>query len=188
MPPNKKIVLNFEDLNNTDKISIIKKNDTLWDTVKKNTDSLFDVVHGKHTITHNEADLLLYCVQLVLSELMINHVEYVKYPLNRITETKYLDSIEKLLKKIPHDPSNYDVNVKKIKSLRKFVWGYIRKYDNMIAILLYKMTDPQFIADDEQQINDTESSLIVHCVTVVLIECVLRQREKILFEKDLEHE
>jgi len=185
MSKGKKIVLNFEDLNNTDKISIIKKNDTLWETVKKNTDSLFDIVHGKHPITHDEADLLLYCVQLVLSELMINHSEYVKYPLNRITETKYLDSIEKLLKKIPPDPNNYHINVKKIKSLRKFVWGYIRKFDNMIATLLYKMTDPRFIEDDEQQVNDVESSLIVHCATVILIECALRQREKILFEKDL---
>lgn len=167
---------------NEEMVKLIGFNNSMWDLMKKHSEDIGRFL-ATHTKTPEMANLIVYSVKLILSELIIKHENYKKYPATVYSEEDFVDIIiDSISTKVPRI-DNLKANEAYIDEIRNIVWSHIK-------ISAERLTEILFIMDEFEtptnKLEDSDANLFIECLTVVWVECILRKREAQMLEHTYE--
>lgn len=167
---------------NAEMVKLIGFNNSMWNLMKKHIKEIGDFLSARAK-TPEMANLIVYSVKLVLSELIIKDESYKKYPATVYTEEDFVDMIiECIHTKVPKidDIKASEIYIDEIRSV---VWSHIKVSAERLTEILTIMDKPDTMID---MLEDNDANLFVECLTVVWVECVLRKREALMLEHTYE--
>lgn len=163
---------------NAEMVKLIGFNNSMWDLMKKHIEDIREFL-ATHTKTPEMAHLIVYSVKLVLSELIIKHEDFKKYPATVYSEENFVDMIiDSMSTKVP-GIDDLQANEIYINEIRGVVWSHIKISAERLAEILFIMNESDTPTD---KLEDNDANLFIECLTVVWVECILRIREAQMLE------
>lgn len=157
-------------MKSNEEIQLISISDKLWMDIKTHIDEVKNFLTTK-ICTDNTPILLHVALRIVISELLLEADKYEAYSAQLYEEEDFVDMvIESIVYKWPSEKE--EVKSKKyIEDIRKIMWGHIKKHYALMTDLVIR------INDDSWTVSDKNMNLMIECLTVVYVECLIRDRE-----------
>jgi len=153
-------------------------NNSSWELMRVHMGDIGEFLSTREQ-TPEIPNLIAISVKLVLSELVTNFQKYEKYPARIYSDEEFVDMvIESMIEKIP-DIKDVKATEKYIDEQRKIIWSHIKIHAKRIAEILVAMADPNEV---DNAVKEEDGHIFMECLTVVWVECLLRDREMRMLE------
>ena len=153
-------------------------NNSAWELMRVHMRDIENFLSGR-VWTPEIPNLIATSIKLILSELAIHRHKYEKYPAKIYSDEEFVDMvIDSMTSKSP-DIKDVKANEIYIDENRKIIWSHIKIHVKRITEILVAMIDPDGAKD---VIPETDGDIFMECLTVVWVECTLRDRETRMLE------
>ena len=159
------------------KVQLINANSRMWQEIRPHMTEMEDFLTDEK-ITSNTPLLLYNSCQLVLSELVLNHELYSRYLTRDYSDEDFVNMIIASMNNVSPGIDDIEGNTKYMEDIRNVIWGHIKKYQKEFVAILRTFND-----DNDRIINGRELLILKECMTVVFVECALREREMTLLQE-----
>ena len=123
--------------------------------------------------------LVATSVQLILSELLMRHEYYSKYPVKLCSTEDLVDmTIDSMSKKMPETDDIEGVKFYH-EGVRRVMWGHIKNYSMRLGDILKKKHEGKTV---EETCIKSDENLFMECLVIILVECMIRRRELQILE------
>jgi len=161
-----------------EKVKLIAFNNVTWELMKFNIKDIGQFL-SDHEQVPGMSHLILMSVKLVLSELFIRKEHYGKnYPFITYSEEDFVDMvIDSMVVKLP-DLDDEAANKDFMEDIRNTIWGHIKTRVLRLSDIMKAMLE-----DHDTELSGNDVSIFMECLTVVWVECLLRDREAYILER-----
>ena len=165
-------------MNKTEKIKLITSNNRMWELAKESQGDM-KMFLDQEEIPSNLSVLLYNSLRIVISELIINK-NYNQYKPKVYSDEDCLDLIVNAIAEKSTGEYNKEKTKEDIEGIRKILWGHIKNYSEEMKNILSKIV----MSDKNTILSEKDKIILKDCITVVYIECCVREKENIILEEE----
>ncbi len=157
-------------------------NNSAWELMRVNMKDIGEFLSTRER-TPNMANLIAVAVKLILSELVTNQKKYAKYPAKIYSDEEFVDMVIDSMINDPPDIKDVKASEAYIDETRYIIWGHIKIHTQRIVKILAAMGSSH---DMKKIVSEEDGDIFMECLTVVGVECILRDREMRMLENTYE--
>jgi len=162
-------------------VQLLDFNNSTWELMRTHIKEIEEFLSSREK-TFIIANLIAMSVKLILSELMLNE-KYKLYPAKVYSDEDFVDMVIDSMTTSPPKIDDVEATENHIEISRKVIWGHIKRHTQRLVYILSSMGN---LDEEQESITDKDANIFIECLTVVWVECILRDRETRMLENSYE--